>query len=49
VDLNLKTFFCQVTIRGPGEDVEKAIKLLKELSNEKQLSGHSIEVTLTLT
>jgi hypothetical protein len=33
-----------VTIRGPGEDVEKAIKLLKELSNEKQLSGHSIEV-----
>jgi len=34
----------KVTIRGPGEDVEKAIKLLKELSNEKQLSGHSIEV-----
>jgi len=33
-----------VTVRGPVDDVEKAIKLLKELSDEKQLSGVSIEV-----
>merc|ERR1719348_409542 len=33
-----------VTVRGPVEDVEKAIKLLKELSEEKQLSGVSAEV-----
>merc|ERR1719483_698460 len=33
-----------VTVRGPVEDVEKAIKLLKELSDEKQLSGISVEV-----
>jgi len=34
----------KVTVRGPVEDVEKAIKLLKELSDEKQLSGISVEV-----
>jgi len=33
-----------VTVRGPVEDVEKAVKLLKELSDEKQLSGISAEV-----
>jgi len=33
-----------VTVRGPVEDVEKAIKLLKELSDEKQLSGVTIEI-----
>merc|ERR1711892_1079127 len=33
-----------VTVRGPVEDVEKAVKLLKELSDEKQLSGISVEV-----
>merc|ERR1712055_1066398 len=33
-----------VTVRGPVEDVEKAVKLLKELSEEKQLSGISAEV-----
>jgi len=33
-----------VTVRGPVEDVEKAVKLLKELSEEKQLSGVSAEV-----
>merc|ERR1719308_354695 len=33
-----------VTVRGPVDDVEKAIKLLKELSDEKQLSGISAEV-----
>merc|ERR1719147_348635 len=34
----------KVTVRGPVEDVEKAIKLLRELSDEKQLSGISAEV-----
>jgi len=34
-----------VTVRGPVDDVEKAVKLLTELSDEKQLSGVSIEVT----
>merc|ERR1719180_482129 len=34
----------KVTVRGPVDDVEKAIKLLTELSDEKQLSGISIEV-----
>lgn len=34
----------KVTIRGPADDVEKALKLLEELSAEKQLSGHSVEV-----
>jgi polyribonucleotide nucleotidyltransferase len=34
----------KVTIRGPVEDVEKALLKLQELSDEKQLSGHSIEV-----
>jgi len=29
---------------GPVDDVEKAIKLLKDLSDEKQLSGISVEV-----
>merc|ERR1711892_1592722 len=33
-----------VTVHGPVEDVEKAVKLLKELSDEKQLSGISAEV-----
>jgi len=33
-----------VTVRGPVEDVEKAVKLLKELSDEKQLSGVTVEV-----
>merc|ERR1712241_911919 len=32
------------TVRGPVDDVEKAVKLLKELSDEKQLSGISVEV-----
>jgi len=34
----------KVTVRGPVEDVEKAIKLLRELSDEKQLSGVSAEI-----
>ncbi|KAG8181791.1 hypothetical protein JTE90_000083 [Oedothorax gibbosus] len=34
----------KVSIRGPKEDVEKAKKLLVELSNEKQLTGHTAEV-----
>merc|ERR1719347_1705890 len=34
----------KVTIRGPADDVEKALKKLQELSDEKQLSGHSAEV-----
>merc|ERR550539_1885907 len=33
-----------VTVRGPKEDVEKAVNLLKELSEEKQLSGITAEV-----
>ena len=33
-----------VTVRGPVEDVEKAVKLLKKLSEEKQLSCISAEV-----
>lgn len=33
-----------VTVRGPTEDVEKAVKMLNELSDEKQLSGVTIEV-----
>jgi len=34
----------KVTIRGPSEDVEKAVKLLNELADEKQLSGVTVEV-----
>ena len=34
----------KVTIRGPVDDVEKAMKKLQELSDEKQLSGHSVEI-----
>lgn len=34
----------QVQIRGPKEDVDKAKKLLLELTSEKQISGHTIEV-----
>jgi len=34
----------KVTIRGPLDDVEKAMKKLQELSDEKQLSGHSVEI-----
>merc|ERR1719392_368321 len=34
----------KVTVRGPVDDAEKAIKLLRELSDEKQLSGISVEV-----
>merc|ERR1712180_447430 len=34
----------KVTIRGPADDVEKAMKKLQELSDEKQLSGHSVEI-----
>ena len=37
-------FVAQVTIRGPADDVEKALKKLQELSDEKQLSGHNIEI-----
>jgi len=33
-----------VTVRGPADDVEKAVKLLQELSDEKELSGVTIEV-----
>jgi len=33
-----------VTVRGPTEDVEKAVKMLNELSDEKQLSGVTVEV-----
>jgi len=33
-----------VTVRGPKEDVEKALTLLKELSEEKQLSGNTVDV-----
>ena len=33
-----------VTVRGPKEDVEKAVKLLKEMSEEKQLSGVTMEI-----
>merc|ERR1719483_349264 len=33
-----------VTVRGPVDDVEKAVELLKELSEEKQLSGISVDV-----
>jgi len=33
-----------VTVRGPKEDVEKATKLLKEMSEEKQLSGVTMEI-----
>lgn len=34
----------KVTIRGPKEDVDKAKKILVELSNEKQISGFTEEV-----
>jgi len=34
----------KVTIRGPKDDVEKAKKMLMEMSNEKQLSNCSAEV-----
>ena len=33
-----------VKLRGPKEDVEKATKLLKEMSEEKQLSGVTMEI-----
>merc|ERR1719340_451723 len=33
-----------VTVRGPKDDVEKAVSLLKELSEEKQLSGITADV-----
>jgi polyribonucleotide nucleotidyltransferase len=33
-----------VTIRGPADDVEKAMTKLKELSDEKELSGNTAEV-----
>merc|ERR1719323_982938 len=33
-----------VTVRGPTDDVEKAVKLLKEMSEEKQLSGITAEI-----
>ena len=33
-----------VTVRGPTNDVEKAVKLLKEMSEEKQLSGVTVEI-----
>merc|ERR1719419_1322265 len=33
-----------VTVRGPKEDVEKAVKQLKEMSEEKQLSGITVEI-----
>ena len=33
-----------VTVRGPTDDVEKAVKLLKEMSEEKQLSGVTVEI-----
>ena len=33
-----------MTIHGPVDDVEIAVKLLKEISDEKQLSGISVEV-----
>merc|ERR1712025_800408 len=33
-----------VTVRGPKEDVEKAVKQLKEMSEEKQLSGITAEI-----
>ena len=35
----------QVIVRRPVEDVKKAIKLLTEHSDEKQLSGLSAEVS----
>ena len=38
------TVHCKVNIRGPKEDVEKAKKLLVELSNEKQLTSLTAEV-----
>lgn len=34
----------KVNIRGPKDDVEKAKKLLVELSNEKQLTSLTAEV-----
>lgn len=34
----------KVTIRGPKDDVQKAKKLLVELSNEKQQNGHVVEI-----
>merc|ERR1719266_3303915 len=34
----------KVTIRGPSEDVDKAVKLLNELADEKQLSGVTMEI-----
>jgi len=33
-----------VTVRGPAEDVDRALKLLSELSDEKQLSGVTAEL-----
>ena len=34
----------QVTVRGPKEDVKRAIQQLQELTNERQLSSFSAEV-----
>jgi hypothetical protein len=34
----------EVTIRGPKEDVDKAKKMLMELSNEKQQASFTAEV-----
>ena len=33
-----------VTVRGPKDDVDKAVKMLKEMSEEKQLSGITAEI-----
>ena len=33
-----------VTVRGPTDDVEKAVKLLKEMSVDKQLNGVTLEI-----
>ena len=33
-----------VKLRGPKEDIEKETKLLKEMSEEKQLSGVTMEI-----
>ena len=33
-----------VTVRGPSDDVEKAVKLLMEMSEAEQLSGVTVEI-----
>ena len=33
-----------VTVRGPSDDVEKAVKLLMEMSKAEQLSGVTVEI-----